>query len=79
MTEHDKITSITERVTTPDYSLPLTLYEDAGDKPICLEETCYEGAVMLTDYNDGESVVLSRHNFRPLALALLALADQEES
>lgn len=78
MTEHDKITSITERVKTPDYSLPLWLYGKEGDAQIRVDRGCYEGTVMLTDCNDGERVILPRHILCPLAMVLMELAKQEE-
>lgn len=80
MTEHDKITSITERVKTPDYSLPLWLYGEEGDAQIRVEQGCYEGTVILTEVNtrERERVMLPRNIFRPLAKVLLELAKQEE-
>lgn len=78
MTEHNKITSITERVKTPDYSLPLWLYGEEGDAQIRVERGCYEGTVILIDENDGERVSLPRNILRPLAMVLMELAKQEK-
>lgn len=78
MTEHHKVTSITERVKTPDYSFPLWLYGEEGDAQIRVERGCYEGTVVLICENDGERVILPRNILRPLAMVLLELAKQEE-
>lgn len=67
----------TREVVLPRQPLPLSLPGDEGDKPITVTQD-EEGCVFLTDEDDGEMVVLSPHELRPLALALLAMHYQQE-
>lgn len=67
----------TREVVLPRQPLPLSLPGDEGDKPITVTQDEW-GFVFLTDEGDGEMVVLSPHELRPLAGTLFALAEQEE-
>ena len=57
--------------------LPLSLPGLEEDEPVFVTYDIEEGTVFLTDQDDGDMVVLYKHELRPLALALLAHEEQE--
>lgn len=66
----------TREIVLPRKPLPLSLPGFKDDDPL-VTVTCDEEGVILTDQNDGEAVGLYTQELRPLALALLAHAEQE--
>ena len=68
----------TREVVLPRQPLPLMLPGLEEDAPVVVTQDPEGECFFLTDEGDGEMVALYRHELRPLALALLALAEQEE-
>nr|DAI68000.1 MAG TPA: hypothetical protein [Caudoviricetes sp.] len=68
----------TREYVLPRQPLPLTLPGLEEDAPVVVTQDPEGECFFLTDEGDGEMVALYRHELRPLALALLALAEQEE-
>lgn len=71
--------SRTRQVVLPRQPLPLTLPGSEEDSPVVVTQDPEIEYVFLTDEYDGEVVPLYRHDLRTLALALLALAEQENN
>lgn len=69
----------TREVVLPRNPLPLSLPGMEDDTLVRVDQDDADGCVFLTDDYDGESIVLYPHEFKPLALVLYALAEQEES
>ena len=69
----------TREVVLPRQPLPLTLPGAEEDSPVVVTQDPEIEYVFLTDECDGEVVPLYRRDLRPLALALLALAEKEEA
>ena len=69
----------TLQVVLPRQPLPLTLPGSEEDSPVVVTQDPEIEYVFLTDEYDGEVVPLYRRDLRPLALALLALAEKENN
>lgn len=69
----------TVTVQLPRQPLPLTLPGSEEDSPVVVTQDPEIEYVFLTDEYDGEVVPLYRRDARTLALALLALAEQENT
>ena len=67
------------QVVLPRQPLPLTLPGSEEDSPVVVTQDPEIEYVFLTDEYDGEVVPLYRRDARTLALALLALAEQENN
>ena len=66
----------TVEITLPRQPLPLSL--PGMEEDALVSVTCNEDGVCLKDQAYG-GIVLYKHELRPLALALLALAEQEDA
>lgn len=67
----------TRKIVLPRQPLPLSLPGPENNEPV-LVTSAGDGFVYLTNQNDGDMVVLYKHELRPLALALLAHAERIE-
>ena len=67
----------TREVVLPRQQLPLSLPGLEEDEPVFVTYDIEDGCVFLTDQDDGEMVVLYKHEIRTLALVLLAHEEQE--
>lgn len=67
----------TREVVLPRQQLPLSLPGLEEDEPVFVTYDIEDGCVFLTDQDDGDMVVLYKHELRTLALALLAYEEQE--
>ena len=67
----------TREVVLPRQPLPLSLPGVEEDEPVFVTYDIEDGCVFLTDQDDGDMVVLYKHELRTLALALLAHTEQE--
>ena len=67
----------TREVVLPRQQLPLSLPGLEEDEPVFVTYDIEDGSVYLIDQDDGDMVVLYKHELRPLALALLAHEERE--
>lgn len=67
----------TREVVLPRQQLPLSLPGLEEDEPVFVTYDIADGSVFLIDQDDGDMVVLYKHELRTLALALLAHEEQE--
>lgn len=69
----------TREVVLPRQQLPLLLPVLDGGGRVFVTYDIEDGSVYLVDQDDGDTVVLYKHEIRTLALALLAHEEQEEA
>lgn len=67
----------TREVVLPRQQLPLSLPGLEEGEQVFVTYDIEDGSVYLIDTGDGETVVLHKHELRPLALALLAHEERE--
>lgn len=69
----------TREVVLPRQQLPLSLPGLEEGERVFVTYDIEDGSVYLVDQDDGDTVVLYKHELRTLALALLAHEEQEEA
>ena len=69
----------TIEVTLPRNPLPLKIQGEEGDTDLVVEQKTKENGVSIKDEDQYDEIILRRFELRPLALALLALAEKERA
>lgn len=69
----------TIEVTLPRNPLPLKIQGEEGDTDLVVEQKPKENGVSIKDEDQYDEIILRRFELRPLALALLALAEKERA